>query len=87
MLNERDNETQLAIANINAQNKIDLKYMEDDGVQDSGLSQQELLERMRQFDEQMKLENEKLQHMIDDDKEKNDIQRQKIKSDEQIKKQ
>ena len=34
----------------------------------------------------MKLENEKLQHLIDDDKEKNDIQRKKIQSDERIKK-
>ena len=72
-LNERDNETRLAVANIQAQNKIDLKYMEDEDEGGMGLTQEELMERMRQFDAQMKLENEKLQHLIDDDKEKNDI--------------
>lgn len=85
LLNERDNETRLAVANIQAQNKVDLKYMEDDDFQRQS-SQEELIEKMRQFDEQMKLENEKLQHLIDDDKEKNDIQRKKIQSDERIKK-
>ena len=86
MLNERDNDTRLAVANIQAQNKVDLKYMEDD---DFGrqYSQEELLEKMRQFDEQMKLENDKLQHIIDDDKEKNQLQKQKIQSDERIRKQ
>lgn len=44
------------------------------------------MEKMRQFDEQMKLENEKLQHLIDNDREKNDIQRKKIESDEKISK-
>ena len=85
MLNERDNETRLAVANIQAQNKVDLKYMEDDDFQRQS-SQEELMEKMRQFDEQMKLENDKLQHLIDDDREKNDIQRKKIQSDERIKK-
>ena len=86
LLNERDNETRLAVANIQAQNKVDLKYIEDDDFQRQS-SQEELMEKMRQFDEQMKLENEKLQHLIDDDREKNDIQRKKIQSDERIKKQ
>ena len=86
MLNERDNETRLAVASIQAQNKVDLKYMDDDGGLQKNMSQQDLMERMRQFDEQMKLENEKLQHLIEDDKEKNDIQRKKIQSDEKVKK-
>lgn len=84
MLNERDNETRLAVANIQAQNKVDLKDMDFD--RDSGLSQEELMGRMRQFDEQMKLENDKLQHLIEDDMEKNRIQKEKIQSDERIKK-
>lgn len=46
MLNERDNETRLAVANINAQNKVDLKYMEDDDFKYQ-TSQEELIERMR----------------------------------------
>ena len=86
MLNERDNETRLAVASIQAQNKVDLKYMDDDGGLQKNMSQQDLMKRMRQFDEQMKLENEKLQHLIEDDKEKNDIQRKKIQSDEKVKK-
>ena len=59
ILNERDNETRLAVANIQAQNRVDLKYMEDDDFQKQ-TSQEELMEKMRQFDEQMRLENEKL---------------------------
>lgn len=86
MLNERDNETRLAVANINAQNKVDLKYMDDDDFK-YRTSQEELMERMRQFDEQMRLENEKLQHIIDNDREKNEIAKDKIKSDEKIRKQ
>jgi hypothetical protein len=46
MLNERDNETRLAVANIQAQNKVDLKYMEDDDFQKQS-SQEELMEKMR----------------------------------------
>ena len=85
MLNQRDNETRLAVANIEAQTKVNLKYMEDDDFQRQ-TSQEELMEKMRQFDEQMRLENEKLQHIIDDDREKNEIQKMKIKSDTEVKK-
>ena len=38
----------------------------------------ELMEKMRQFDEQMKIENEKLRHQIDDDRQKNDLKKYEI---------
>ena len=84
MLNQRDNDTKIAIANIQAQSKIDIQYMNSNDNDNDGISEtydkEELMEKMRQFDEKMKLENEKLQHTIQNDREKNDIQKMKVKS-------
>jgi hypothetical protein len=49
MLNQRDNDTRLAIANIQAQSKIDLQYMnsnDNDGIQETS-NKEELMEKMR----------------------------------------
>ena len=53
--NIRDNETKVLIAQINASRKG-----EDDGIEESDLSKEELLEKVRQFDEKMRLERDKL---------------------------
>ena len=56
-LNQRDNETKILIAQINASNK------EEDGVIEPEFSEEaraNLLEKMRQFDERLKLDREKL---------------------------
>jgi hypothetical protein len=53
--NIRDNETKVLIAQINASRKS-----EDDGIEESDLSKEELLEKVRQFDEKMRLERDKL---------------------------
>lgn len=53
--NIRDNETRVLIAQINASQKG-----EDDGIEESDLSKEELLEKVRQFDEKMRLERDKL---------------------------
>lgn len=57
VLNQRDNETKILIANIQASSRnIDLEAPEY-----SQEAKEKLLENMRQFDEKMKLEREKLQ--------------------------
>lgn len=68
-LNQRDNETKILIAQINASNK------EEDGVIEPEFSEEaraNLLEKMRQFDERLKLDREKL--AFDKDKHREDNQ-------------
>lgn len=68
-LNQRDNETKILIAQINASNK------EEDGVIEPEFSEEakaNLLEKMRQFDERLKLDKEKL--AFDKDKHREDNQ-------------
>lgn len=60
-INERDNETKIIIAQINAQSKANV---EDDGIQEPVYSQEakdKLAESMRQFDKRLQLDREKLQ--------------------------
>lgn len=57
-INQRDNETKVLIANINASSK-----QQDDGIEEQPFSEEakaNLLEKMRQFDETMKFNREKL---------------------------
>lgn len=58
-LNMRDNETKLVIANINAQKTQE----DDDGIQEpmSESERENLREKIRQFDEKMKLDRERLE--------------------------
>ena len=59
-LNMRDNETKLVIANINAQKT---QEGDDDGIQEpmSESERENLREKIRQFDEKMKLDRERLE--------------------------
>ena len=69
-LNQRDNETKILIAQINASNKG-----EEDGIMEPEFSEEaraNLLEKMRQFDERLKLDREKLE--FDKDKHREDNQ-------------
>lgn len=68
-LNARDNETKIQIALINAQSK----NTEDDGIIEPEFSEgarANLLEKMRQFDERIKLDRERLE--LDKDKARTD---------------
>lgn len=59
VLNQRDNETKIQVALINAQSK----NMEGDGIEEPEFSEEakaNLLEKIRQFDEKIKLDREKL---------------------------
>ena len=68
-LNARDNETKIQIALINAQSKNTM----DDGIEEPEFSEEaraNLLEKIRQFDEKMKLDRERLE--LDKDKARTD---------------
>lgn len=57
-LNQRDNETKIVVATISAQSS-----MTDDGIQEPEFSEEakaKLMENMRQFDERLKLDRERL---------------------------
>lgn len=60
-LNMRDNETRIIVANINAQSK--LQDTEDDGIQEpmSESDRENLREKIREFNERLKLDREKLE--------------------------
>lgn len=59
-LNQRDNDTKVVVAEINAQAKqIDTENPED-FEPDNNLDKEKLLENMRQFDEKIRLEREKM---------------------------
>lgn len=75
--NIRDNETKLLIANIQASNK------ETDGIEDQEFSEESkanLMEKIREFDERMKLDKERLQ--LDKEKHQTDtsLKRQALKN-------
>lgn len=68
-LNARDNETKIQVALINAQSKNTM----DDGIEEPEFSEEaraNLLEKIRQFDEKMKLDRERLE--LDKDKARTD---------------
>ena len=57
-LNQRDNETKIIVATISAQSS-----MTDDGIQEPEFSEEakaKLMENMRQFDQRLKLDRERL---------------------------
>lgn len=72
-LNMRDNETKLLIAKINAQSKI---TSENDGIQEpmTEAEKEKLKQQIKEFDEKMKLEREKLA-----------LQKEKNKTDARLK--
>lgn len=85
ILNQRDNETKIQVALINAQSK----NMEGDGIEEPEFSEEakaNLLEKIRQFNERLKLNKEKLafdktKHKEDNElKDKISLRQQKNKS-------
>lgn len=78
--NIRDNETKIIIAQINAESSI------EDGIKEPEYSEEaraNLMEKMRQFDEKMKLEKERL--ALDRDKFKEDTRLKEKQINKQIK--
>ena len=69
-MNQRDNETKILVATISAQSS-----MADDGIQEPEFSEEakaKLMENMRQFDERLKLDRERL--AFDKDKARTDAE-------------
>ena len=68
-MNQRDNETKILVATISANSN-----QENDGIQEQPFSEEaraNLIEKIRQFDEKMKLDRERLE--LDKYKSKEDI--------------
>ena len=59
-LNQRDNDTKIVVAEINAQAKQVNTENPEDFEPDNNLDKEKLLENMRQFDEKLRFEREKL---------------------------
>ena len=72
-INQRDNETKLLIANIQALSKKDA---DSDGVVNEGVEDDNLTERVREFDERLKLDKEKLEWEKKKNKDNNDVKLQ-----------
>ena len=69
MLNQRDNETKLLIANMQALSKRDA---DGDGIVNEGVDTQDLSEKIRQFDAKLKLDRDKFEYQKKKDKMDND---------------
>lgn len=65
ILNQRDNETRLLIANIQALSKRDA---DGDGVVNEGVDQNDLAEKIREFDAKLKLDRDKFEYQKQQDK-------------------
>ena len=70
VINQRDNETKLLIANIQAQYKKDA---DGDGIINEGVDTTDINEKIREFDEKMKLERDKLDWDKKKNKDNNDV--------------
>lgn len=68
-LNQRDNETKILTATIQAQSKRDA---DGDGVINEGVDTGDLQEKIREFDERLKLDRDKLEYQKQKDKRDND---------------
>ena len=82
-LHDRDNETKLLIAQLQAESKA---ATVTDNTPDLAIKQEQLEEQIRQFDEKMKLENQKFEQQKTVDQEKLRLDEKKIQNDK-IKKQ
>ena len=72
-INQRDNETKLMVANIQAASKRDA---DGDGLINEGQDSIDLSEKVRQFDQKMKLERDKFEYQKQKDKRDNDTKLQ-----------
>lgn len=71
-INQRDNETKIIIANIQ-------KESQEEDFENPGENSQEMLEKIREFDEKIKLENKKLNQADNHHKEDSNIKRETLK--------
>ena len=76
-MNSENNETKIIVAEINSQAEADRLAMmnQDDGIEEPEFTEEaraNLLEKMRQFDERLKLDRERL--AFDKDKAKTDAE-------------
>ena len=76
-MNSENNETKIIVAEINSQAEADRLAMmnQDDGIQEPEVSEESkanLMEKMREFDERLKLDKERL--AFDKDKAKTDAE-------------
>lgn len=69
-INQRDNETKLLIANIQALSKKDA---DGDGIINEGVDSTDLEERIREFDEKLKLDRDKLDWEKQKNKDNNEV--------------
>lgn len=74
MLNQRDNETKILVANIQASAKVQ-SMSEPEAVSENPIERDRLNEQKREFDERLKLDREKL--ALDKDKAKTDAELKK----------
>jgi hypothetical protein len=75
MINQRDNETKILIANINAQTQLLKDIPENAPDVEEGASEEfklNLAQKMKEFDEKMKLENKKFE--FEKEKHQDDVQ-------------
>jgi DNA-binding NtrC family response regulator len=70
MINQRDNETKLLVANMQALSKRDA---DGDGIVNEGVDTQDLQEKIRQFDQKLKLDRDKLEWEKKKNKDNNDV--------------
>lgn len=77
LINQRDNETKILVAQINAQSRNQDSEASDDGIQEpmSEADREKLKESIREFNEKMKLEREKLKFQKDKQQEDASIKR------------
>ena len=69
VINQRDNETRLLVANIQAQFKKDA---DGDGIINEGVDTTDIDEKIREFDTKMQLERDKFEYQKKKDKQDND---------------
>ena len=89
IINQRDNETKILVAQINAQARNQDSEASDDGIQEpmSEADREKLKESIREFNEKMKLEREKLEFQKNKQQEDASIKRQAAKHKSSVTKQ
>lgn len=80
MLNERDNETKLAIAQITAQMKT-----QDINPDETSLNREKLMMQMKQLDAKIKLDRDKLAHQKSIDEKRFQLDKEKNQKDQELK--
>lgn len=77
-MNIRDNETKLLVAQLQAQARMDEMLAQNAYDGESNQSQEELAEKIRQFDEKLKLERDKFNEVKANNQKRNNVQQQQL---------